>query len=135
MNASRVVLAVLALVLAGAFIPPATGSREERPPPKLLWKAYPLKDPATARDVATINRALTIFNERAAAKQPGRRTPTALIVFLGLAALVIGVAALPGVAIPEPRVAGLVARRRAELVLAGAVLLLGVLIALVLGVA
>jgi hypothetical protein len=56
-----------------------------------------------------------------------------MIVLLGLAMLLLGIATLPQVVFPDPRVADFLARRRTEVTATGAALLLVILIAFLLG--
>lgn len=126
----------LALVHAGPITTAAADAGEQRHPPTLLWKKYPLKERPTARDVVTIDRALRILDTRTT--QGGRRGPAAarspaIILWLGLAVLLLGIASLPDVAFPDPRVAAFVTRWRTEVVVVGGAVLLCVLVALVLG--
>lgn len=127
----------LVLVLAGPVTTAATGVSEKRDPPALLWKTYPLKERALAHDVTTISRGLGIFNAHTAGQQlarnPAGQRSLVMIVLLGLAVLSLGIATLPQVVFPDPRVADFVVRRRTEVTAAGAALLLGILIAFVLG--
>lgn len=126
----------LVLVLAGSVTTASTGVSEKRDPPALLWKTYPLKERATAQDSATISRALGILNTRTAGQQlarnPAGQRSLLMIVLLGLAMLLLGIATLPQVVYPDSRVAGLLARRRAEVTTSGAAVLLGILIAFLL---
>jgi cytochrome bd-type quinol oxidase subunit 2 len=126
----------LVLVLAGSVTTASTGVSEKRDPPALLWKTYPLKQRATAQDSTTISRALGILNTRTAGQQlarnPAGQRSLVMIVSLGLAMLLLGIATLPQVVYPDSRVADLLARRRAELTATSAAVLLGILIAFLL---
>ena len=124
------------LVLAGSVTTASTGVSEKRDPPALLWKTYPLKERATAQDSTTISRALGILNARTArqqlARNPAGQRSLVMIVLLSLAILFFGIATLPQVVFPHPRVADLLARRRAEVSATGTAMLLGSLIAFLL---
>jgi cytochrome bd-type quinol oxidase subunit 2 len=127
----------LLLVLAGSVTNAATAVSEKRDPPALLWKTYPLKERATAQEVTTISGALGILNARTAGQQlarnPAGQRSLVMIVLLGLAMLLLGIATLPQVVFPDPRVADFLARRRTEVTATGAALLLVILIAFLLG--
>jgi hypothetical protein len=127
----------LLLVLAGSVTTAATGASEKRAPPALLWKTYPLEERASAQDLTTISRTLGILNARTAGQQlarnPAGQRSLVMIVLLGLAMLLLGVATLPQVAFPDPRVGDFLARRRTEVTATGAALLFIILIAFLLG--
>ena len=132
----------LLLVLAHSVTNAATAVSEKRDTPALLWKTYPLKErataqEATAQEVTSISRALGILNARTAGQQlarnPAGQRSLVMIVLLGLAILLLGIATLPQVVFPDPRVADFLARRRTEVTATGAALLLVILIAFLLG--
>jgi hypothetical protein len=136
----RVVLLTLlglVLVLAGSVVTAAAGVGEKRDPPALLWKTYPLKERAKARDATTISRAHGVLGARTAeghlARNPAGPRSLLALVSLGLATLLLGVATLPELVFPDRRVAHLLARRRLEVTVAGAALLLASIIAFALG--
>jgi hypothetical protein len=127
----------LVLVLAGSVMTAAAGSGEKQEPPELLWKTYPLKERAPARDVTTIGRGLGILNARSAGRQlthnPAGPRSLVTTVLLAFATLLLAIAALPQLAFPNPRVTDFLVRRRAVVTATGAALLLGILISLGLG--
>jgi hypothetical protein len=98
------------------------------PPPKLLWKTYPLAPRPTTPRAKISDR--TRPGQRAAAPQVGSAAgpSLALILSLSFAAILFGIAALPQAAFPNPRVADAVVRRRALVAAAGAALLLAAVV-------
>jgi hypothetical protein len=122
----------IALVLGSSLATAAAGPIAH--PPKLLWKTFPLKQRPTGPGVTTRHRSKP--HRRTAVSQPALKSATqrslALILSLSFAALLLGIAALPQAAFPNPRFADALVRRRAVVAAAGAALLLtAVLVALI----
>ncbi len=133
-----VLLTLLGLALVHAGLPAtAAGAGKKEPTPTLLWKTYPLRERPTGRDRATINRGPRILSQRTAEGEARGKSAAprslAMILWLSLGALFLGIAALPEMAFPNPKFADFFARRRVSLTLVGVAALLGAVIALALG--
>jgi hypothetical protein len=120
------VLAVVVVLAASPTGAAAAASGKDQPP-RALWNAFPLRERPTATDVASYGRALEFLARRMTAPEPRGQAPAGpprvLMLMLATALAMLGLAALPNLALRGPWIGRVVIARRAELVLVGTAIL------------